>query len=82
MKFSPCKLSTYTNRRSDSSVSTVTTLRAARAGFRIPAGARDYSLFQIFQTCPVVHQSPLRWKPGLFLRVKAAGVWITYLTFI
>jgi len=73
MKFSPCNSSTYINKRRDSSVITVTILRSGRAGFRIPAGARDYSLFQIVQTYPVVHQPPLRWVPGLFLRGEAAG---------
>jgi hypothetical protein len=73
MNFSPFKSSTYTNGIRDSSVGTVTILRAARAGFRIPAGERNYSLFQIVQTCPVVHQPPIWWVPGLFLRGKAAA---------
>jgi hypothetical protein len=57
VKFSPCNSSTYTNRRRDSSDSTVTILRAARARFRIPAGTRDYS-FPNRSDLPCCPQAP------------------------
>jgi len=48
-----------------------TRLRAVRSGVLIPAGKRDFPLFQNVQTGSGA-QLPIQWVPGFFLGDKAA----------
>jgi hypothetical protein len=50
-----------------------TRLRAGRSGIRIPAGARDVSVFQNVKPVLGLAQPLIRWLPWFFPVGKAAG---------
>jgi hypothetical protein len=64
--------STYTDRKLDSSVNTVTIPRDARSGFRIPVEGERLFSFPNHSDRPCCPQPPIRLVPGLFPRGKAA----------